>query len=105
MERRSRWQPCLDVINAAETDPIYLRGRGVESLTRESKVGAAECEGAFTHNIMCVVSNCQKEPQQILILPYFLMLAPCLISMKIKKACIGNTGGVRIWLYLLYRGP
>ena len=46
---RGRWQPCLDVINAAETDPIYLRGRGVESLTRESKVGVAgaEIEGTF----------------------------------------------------------
>ena len=39
---RGRWQPCLDVINAAETDPIYLRGRGVESLTRESKVGGGQ---------------------------------------------------------------
>ena len=47
---RGRWQPCLDVINAAETDPIYLRGRGVESLTRESKVGVggAETEGTFS---------------------------------------------------------
>ena len=45
---RGRWQPCLDVINAAETDPIYLRGRGVESLTRESKVGGgAETEGTY----------------------------------------------------------
>ncbi len=37
---------------AGETDPIYLRGRGVEeSLTRESKVGGTEPEGAFTLNI------------------------------------------------------
>ena len=51
---RGRWQPCLDVINAAETDPIYLRGRGVESLTRESKVGGgAETKGTFSrHDIL-----------------------------------------------------